>query len=176
MQQAEQTASITSIVPMPTADFCDTYPSAEVLRNRFLSFGGKIACIGPVEIVATRDDNSLVKSTLSEPGKGRVLMVDNNESINCAMLGGNLANLAANNGWAGIVINGAVRDVEELKVAPIAIFALATCPRRSQKCGQGQRGQPARVAGSYIRCGDIIAADSDGVVTLASWAASTPNS
>lgn len=176
MQQAEKTASISPIGTMPTADFCDTYPAAEVLQNRFLSFGGKSACVGPIEIVATRDDNSLVKSTLSEPGNGRVLLVDNSESINCAMLGGNLANLAADNGWVGIVINGAVRDVEELKEAPIAIFALATCPRRSQKCGQGQRGQPVRVAGSLLRCDDIVAADSDGVVTLASWAASQPNS
>ncbi|MDH3429619.1 MAG: ribonuclease E activity regulator RraA [Gammaproteobacteria bacterium] len=176
MQPAKQTAPIASIGSMPTADFCDTYPGAEVLHNRFLSFGGKSACVGPVEIIATRDDNSLVKSTLSEPGDGRVLLVDNNESINCAMLGGNLAKLAADNGWAGIVINGAVRDVDELKVAPIAVFALATCPRRSQKCGHGRRGQPVRVAGTLLRSDDIIAADSDGVVTLASWAVSRPNS
>lgn len=176
MQQAEQTAAVTSLGPMPTADFCDTYPGAQVLQNRFLSFGGRSACVGPIEIVATRDDNSLVKTTLSEPGNGRVLLIDNNESRNCAMLGGNLAILAADNGWAGIVINGAVRDVEELKVAPIAVFALASCPRKSQKLGQGQRGQPVRLGGAYLRCGDIIAADSDGVVTLASWAASPPNS
>jgi regulator of ribonuclease activity A len=176
MQQAEQIASMPPLGPMPTADFCDAYPAAQVLQNRFLSFGGLSACVGPLDIVSTRDDNSLVKTALSEAGNGRVLLIDNNESINCAMLGGNLANLAAENGWAGIVVNGAVRDVDALKVAPVAVFALATCPRKSQKLGQGQRGQPARVGGHYLRCDDIIAADADGVVTLASWAASRPDS
>lgn len=161
---------------MPTADFCDAYPDAQVLQIRYLSFGGHLSCVGAVDIVATRDDNSLVKTVLSEPGNGRVLVIDNAESINCAMLGGNLANLAAECGWAGIVVNGAVRDVDELKEAPIAVFALASCPRKSRKLGKGVRGQPVRIGGSYLRQDDIIAADSDGVVTLASWAAAPPNS
>ena len=157
----------------PTADFCDAHPQAQVLQGRFEGFGARGMCLGPVETVSTRDDNSLVKAALSEPGNGRVLLVDNEASINCAMLGGDLANLAADNGWSGIVINGAVRDVEELREAPVAVFALATCPRKSNKRGIGVRGKPVRLGGAYIRRGDILAADSDGVVFLASWAASS---
>ena len=171
MLHAEQGSPATPIRPQATADFCDDNPSAQVLQYQFISFGGSHGCIGPVETISTRDDNSLVKATLQEDGNGRVLLVDNQASMNCAMLGGNLAQLAADNGWAGVVINGAVRDVEELREAPIAIFALASCPRRSQKRGIGTRGEPVRISGSYIRRDDVMAADADGVVFLASWAA-----
>ncbi len=124
-----------------------------------------------METISTRDDNSLVKATLEEPGNGRILLVDNQGSTTCAMLGGNLAMLAAENGWAGVIVNGAVRDVDELREAPVAVFALATCPRRSRKAGLGTRGKPVRIGGVYVRGEDIIAADADGVVCLASWAA-----
>lgn len=155
----------------PTADFCDANPQAHVLQERFQSFGARNRCLGPVETVSTRDDNSLVKAALAEPGDGRVLLVDNGASINCAMLGGDLAGLAVKNGWTGIVINGAVRDVDELRDTPLAVFALASCPRKSVKRGAGVRGKPVRLNGAYIRRGDVLAADADGVVFLSSWAA-----
>ena len=87
------------------------------------------------------------------------------------MVGGGLAQLAAENGWAGIVVNGAVRDVDELKDAPIAIFALATCPRRSLNRGIGERRRAVRVGGERISHDDFLVADSDGVIILASWRA-----
>jgi regulator of ribonuclease activity A len=169
--QAEQAAPATLIRTQPTADFCDENPSALVLQNGFISCGGSSACVGSVETICTRDDNSLVKATLREPGVGRVLLIDNQGSMTCAMLGGDLAGLAADNGWAGIVVNGAVRDLEELRQTPVGIFALATCPRKSQKRGIGTRGEPVRIGGTYIRRDDIIAADADGVVFLAPYAA-----
>ena len=171
MLQAEQTAFGGPVRPQPTADFCDDNPSAQVLQSGFRGFGGVRGCVGPVETIATRDDNSLVKATLEEPGNGRILLVDNQGSTTCAMLGGNLAMLAAENGWAGVIVNGAVRDVDELREAQVAVFALATCPRRSRKAGLGTRGEPVRIGGVYVRGEDIIAADADGVVCLASWAA-----
>ena len=173
MHHAELVAASTESLAQPTADFCDHNPDAQVLHGQFRSFGGVPACLGRVETVATSDDNSLVKAVLAEPGQGRVLLVDNRASTNCAMLGGDLAELAARSGWAGIVIHGAVRDVEELKVAPLAIFALASCPRKSKKRGLGTRSKPVRIGGSYIQPNDIVAADADGVVFLASWAASS---
>lgn len=150
-----------------TADICDANPAAKVLLCPFTSFGGRERCSGPIEIVATRYDNSLVKKILREPGKGRVLLVDNHGSITCAMLGGNLAALAVENGWAGIIVNGAVRDVLELKEAAIAIYALATCPRRSVNKGIGQRNTKVRVGGERISAGEFLVADADGVVVIA---------
>ena len=172
MLQAEQNAFGAPARPQPTADFCDDNPSAQVLQSSFRSFGGVRGCVGPVETISTRDDNSMVKAALEEPGNGRILLIDNQGSTTCAMLGGNLAVLAAKNGWAGIIVNGAVRDVDELREASVAVFALATCPRRSRKCGLGKQGEPARVGGVYVRRDDIIAADADGVVCLPGWAAS----
>jgi regulator of ribonuclease activity A len=89
------------------------------------------------------------------------------------MLGGDLAELAARSGWAGIVVHGAVRDVEELKKTPLAVFALASCPRKSNKRGIGTRGKPVRIGGSYLQPNDVVAADADGIAFLASWAASS---
>lgn len=170
MQQAELAPASAVIPAQPTADICDANPDAQVLQPQFMSFGGVPMCIGRVETISTSDDNSQVKTVLSEAGDGRVLFVDNSGSRNCAMLGGDLAQLAARTGWAGIIIHGAVRDVEELKAAPLAVFALATCPRKSKKCGLGTRGRPVRIGGTYIQPDDVIAADADGVVLLASWA------
>ena len=149
-----------------TADVCDANPNAKVLQSQFINFGGSDRCIGRVEIISTRYDNSLVKKILCEPGAGRVLLVDNQASITCAMLGGNLANLAVKNNWAGIVVNGAVRDVTELQETPLAVFALATCPKRSTNRGVGERNRPIRVGGEHICTGDLLVADADGVVVL----------
>ena len=152
-----------------TADVCDANPSAKVLQCWFASYGGKSKCAGPIETISTRDDNSLVKTVLAENGAGRILLIDNKASTNCAMIGGNLADIAAKNGWAGIVVNGAVRDVEELRETPIAIFALASCPRRSLNRGIGERGSAVRMGGERISFEDFLVADADGVVVLPSW-------
>lgn len=152
-----------------TADVCDANPGAKVLQCWFSGYGGKTKCAGPIETISTRDDNSLVKTVLAEQGAGRVLVIDNKASTNCAMIGGNLAAIAAQNGWAGIVVNGAVRDVEELQSVPIAIYALATCPRRSLNRGIGERGRAVRMGGERISHDDFLVADADGVVVLPTW-------
>lgn len=168
LHQIEPATTHLHLPAAATADICDANPSAMVLQNRFISFGGKDKCAGPAEIVSTRDDNSMVKKVLSEPGAGRVLLIDNKTSNSCAMVGGGLAQLALDNDWAGIVVNGAVRDVAELKQIPIAVFALASCPRKSINRGIAERGRPVRVGGERINAGDFLVADADGVVLLAS--------
>jgi len=152
-----------------TADVCDANPDAKVIQSWFSSFGGLPKCAGPIETVGTRDDNSVVKQVLAKSGDGRILLIDNKGSTNCAMIGGNLAAMAAENGWLGIVVNGAVRDVAELQEVSIGIFALATCPRRSLNRGIGNRGRAVRVGGERISPGDFLVADGDGVVILPSW-------
>jgi regulator of ribonuclease activity A len=124
-----------------------------------------------VETISVRDDNSAVKQALREQGAGRILLIDNSGSTTCAMLGGDLARTAADNGWAGVVVNGAVRDVDEIGSTRVAVFALATCPRKSTRRGIGTVGKPVRVGGLLIHPGDILAADNDGIAVLPSWAA-----
>ncbi|NQV86356.1 MAG: ribonuclease E activity regulator RraA [Woeseiaceae bacterium] len=168
LHQLESSTSHLHLPAAATADICDANPGARVLLSWFASFGGKGRCAGPVEIVSTRDDNSLVKTVLQEPGAGRVLLIDNQGSCTCAMIGGGLAQLAVDNGWAGIIVNGAVRDTAELKETPLAIFALAPSPRKSINRGVGKRGLPIRVGSERITPDDFLVADADGVVVLAS--------
>ena len=165
-QQTESSVMQLRFPAAATADICDADSDARVLLSWFQSYGGQERCAGPVEIISTRDDNSLVKTVLKEAGAGRILLIDNQASCNCAMLGGGLAKLASDNGWAGVVVNGAVRDSVEIKDIPLAVFALATCPRRSTNRGLGQRGQAVRVGSERINANDYLVADADGVVVL----------
>lgn len=149
-----------------TADLCDKYDVARIIPGPFINYGGSHACIGAVEVISTRDDNSLVSVALKEPGNDRILFVDNSGSTACAMVGGDLARSAHKNGWQGIIVFGAIRDVVELQDVPMPIFALATCPRKSNKRGIGIRGKPTDIAGTTIRPDDIAAADPDGVIVI----------
>lgn len=160
------------LVQRTTADLCDAYPSIQVIERSFCNYGGAPSCGGPIEIISTVNDNAIVRGQLEQPGHGRILVIDNKESKTCAMLGGSLARLAARKGWAGIVVNGAVRDVQDLRATPIGIFAIAACPRRSKKHKSGAVVESARVGGVLMRQKDILVADSDGMVVLQSWAVS----
>lgn len=149
-----------------TADISDANPEAQVVDVAFASFGGRSFCIGPAELMTTIDDNSFVSKTLDEPGEGRVLVVDNSGSTSCAMLGGDLARKAAANGWAGVVVYGAIRDTVELREARLAVFALRATPRKSVKRGIGQRRDALQLPGARFASGDIVAADADGVLVV----------
>lgn len=149
-----------------TADLCDSYEDATVIAARFMGYGSQRVCLGPVEIIITEDDNSLVAAALREPGLGRILLVDNNGSSQCAMVGGDLARAAHDNGWQGIIVNGAIRDTVELEQVPLAIYALYSCPRKSLKRGLGVRGKKTRFINAPVSPDDIVAADADGVIVI----------
>jgi regulator of ribonuclease activity A len=110
------------------------------------------------------DDNSLVRAALAEPGGGRVLVVDGGGSLRRALVGGNVATSAAQNGWAGVLVYGCVRDVAELKSTPVGLYALALNPMPTVKQGQGLRDVYVQIAGLWIRPGDWLYADADGIV------------
>lgn len=149
----------------PTADLCDDHGDAvQVLAGGFASYGGVAAFDGPVSTLSVFEDNSLVRDALEESGDGRVLVVAGGGSDRCALVGGNLGILAADNGWAGIVVDGCVRDAAELREAPVGIRARGTCPRRSVKRGAGDRDVPVTVAGVDLVPGAWLWADDDGIV------------
>lgn len=152
---------------VPTADLCDREGArALVAEPVFRDFGGHVAFAGPVATVRVRDDNLLVRQTLETPGLGRVLVVDNGGSRRCALLGDNLAALAIDHGWAGVIIFGCVRDAAALANLPLGVKALATNPRRSDKAGAGDVGVPVTIAGIAITPGALLTADADGVVVM----------
>ena len=148
-----------------TPDLCDAHGDAvRVAEPVFRDYGGARRFAGQVETLRVFEDNALVRATLETPGRGRVLVVDGGGSVRTALVGGNLAALAASNGWSGIVVNGAVRDLAELTAAPVGIKALAASPRKSAKAGAGERGVEVRLAGLTVAPGNFLWADEDGVL------------
>ena len=153
------------------ADLCDAAEESgtaiAVASPIFRSWGGAARFCGEIETVICRDDNSLVRAALSELGRGRVLAVDNGGSMNCAVLGGNLAALGRQNGWAGVIVNGCARDAVELAAEDFGVLALALHPRRSVKRGEGERGKTAHFAGVDFVPGHFFYADEDGAAVCA---------
>jgi regulator of ribonuclease activity A len=157
-----------------TADLCDSHEdelalgTLRVLEPVFHLFSRPECFSGAAVTLKVFEDNALVRTTLGEPGADRVLVIDGGGSLRCALVGGNLAQLAQQNGWAGIVVNGCVRDTLELNDADVGIAALTTSPRRAQKLGTGERDVPVQLPGAIVRPGEWIYADLDGVLVASS--------
>jgi regulator of ribonuclease activity A len=154
-----------------TADLCDAHAAAlesgalRVLAPLFvLRLGSARTMAGPVATVKVFEDNALVRSTLQTPGEGRVLVIDGGGSLRRALVGGKLGQLAQDNGWAGLLVNGAVRDCDELDRCAIGIRALAACPRPTVKAGVGQVGVPVEIAGALIAPSMWLYEDRDGIL------------
>jgi regulator of ribonuclease activity A len=153
-----------------TADVVDTLRDAAHIFDpgHLKSYGGLTAFGGPVETVRAPEDNVLLRKTLSETGQGRILVVDGLGSRRVALLGGDIASMAARNGWSGCIINGCVRDVNELANIRLGVFAIAACPRKSLKEGSGSCGQTIRLLGVTVAPGNYLYADEDGIVVCSS--------
>ena len=104
-------------------------------------------------------------SKLFQPrGETRVLVVDGAGSTYCALMGDNLATLAIDNNWAGVVINGCIRDAKQIGEMNVGVFAIGTCPRKSIKLGEGDKNIPVAFAGILFKPGNYLYADEDGIV------------
>lgn len=148
-----------------TADICDDHAEeVQVADPVFRAFGRKLAFCGPAHTLRVFEDNALVRAELESAGAGRVLVVDGGGSVRCALVGDRLAALAVDNGWAGIVVFGAIRDSTEIDAMEIGLRALATNPRRSIKRGRGEVGVALSFASTTIAPGDWVYADADGVL------------
>jgi len=153
---------------MKTCDLCDANEGkVQVCEPVFRDFGGLREFSGPAWPVSAFEDNTQVRKAVEMPGEGRVLVVDGGASMRCAMLGGNLAALAEKNGWAGVVINGCIRDSEEVAVCQLGVKALGTHPQRSTKRGEGEAGVSVTVAGVHIEPGFWVYGDEDGLIVAA---------
>jgi regulator of ribonuclease activity A len=151
-----------------TADLYDEH--GEDLQScdlQFRRYGAMHTFSGPIVTVRCFEDNVLLKSVLSEPGDGRVLVVDAGGSLHVAVLGDMIAKIALTNGWSGIVVNGAVRDVAILNELPIGIKALGSNPRKSKKLGGGDRDIAVQFGSATFQPGHTLYSDEDGIVTLA---------
>ena len=153
-----------------TTDLCDDHADLlaqgrlAVLPPVFRRFGQIVKFSGPAVTLKVFEDNALVRSTLEGPGNGGVLVIDGGASLRRALVGGQLGVLAEHNGWAGIVVDGCIRDCDEINVCQIGVRALGTHPRKSGKTGAGQRDVRIQVSGVAVSPGDWIYADADGVL------------
>lgn len=148
-----------------TADLFDAHGEAcRVLEPALRSLGGRARFGGAVVTLKLHEDNSLVRDALGEAGEGRVLVVDGGGSLRCALVGDRLAAKGVENGWAGIVVWGCVRDAAILRTLDIGCMALATNPAKSVKRGQGLRDVPVTFLGATVAPGDWLYADEDGVL------------
>lgn len=163
-----------------TCDLWDAHKNAapevfRVLPPVLRDFGARRVFCGPVVTVKCYEDNSLVKAAVESAGFeetpdgriGKVLVVDGAGSLRRALLGGNLAAAAARNGWAGVVIDGCVRDVAELAVLDVGIRALASIPMATDRKNQGLQNIAVQIQGVWVHPGDWLYADADGIVISA---------
>ena len=148
-----------------TADLYDRYEDqVRVCEPILHDFGGRPTFFGAAVTVKCFEDNTQIKSVLGEPGEGRVLIADAGGSLRCAMLGDLIAASAVDQGWAGVVLFGCVRDVAALAGMDLGIKALASIPRKSVRRGEGQRDLPVTFAGVRFAPGDWVYADGDGIL------------
>ena len=153
-----------SDVEFMTTDLSDAHKDVRYLAPGYQDFGGKTRFHGPAKTLLTFEDNTKLRAAVEQAGNGQVLVVDGGGSMNCALFGGNLAKLAAQNGWAGIIIHGCVRDRAELAAEAVGIKALASHPKKSLKRDLGSFDMSLNFSGVTVHPGDWIYADEDGVL------------
>ena len=157
-----------TIEPRPTADLVDDIgPEVRSCDLQLRQFGGRSQFAGPITTVTCFEDNALLKSILSEPGDGGVLVIDGDGSLHCALVGDLIAGLGVDNGWSGLIVNGAVRDSAALRTLDIGIKALGTNPRKSAKTGNGVRDAAVEFGGVVFVPGEVVHSDDDGIVVVA---------
>jgi regulator of ribonuclease activity A len=144
-------------------EFGDRLDSCDIQLNQY---GGVRSFEGEIVTFRSDEDNLVLKSLVSSPGHGKVLVVDCGGSVHAAMLGDNMASRAAENGWRGIIVHGAVRDVGALARIPLGVKALGSNPRRSKKDGRGEQNVTVRFGGATFEPGRHLVSDDDGLIVL----------
>ena len=149
-----------------TADLCDEFIDVlKVVQPIGLNdYGANKGFYGEIVTIKCFENNPLVRRTLSENGKGKVLVIDGGGSKKCALTGDNIAQLAFDNNWNGIIINGCIRDSEAISKIKIGVKALATNPTKSGKKEDGELNIPINFGEVTFNAGEYIYADEDGIV------------
>ena len=150
---------------LKTADLSDEFDGhVQVAESVFRDYGGVKAFSGEIVTLRVFEDNSLVALEVETDGHGRVLVVDGGGSVRRSLVGDRLAQLACDNGWAGLVVNGAIRDSADIAGMPIGVKALNTIPRKTDKQGVGDREVTVHFAGVTFEPGHYVYADEDGIL------------
>lgn len=150
---------------LPTADLFDERgDELQSVAVQFASLGGSMRFSGKIRTVKCFEDNALLKSVLATPGDGAVLVVDGGGSLRSALMGDMIAESAVKNGWAGVVIYGAIRDRVALSTLDLGVKALGSNPRKSTKTGAGVADEAVEIAGVIFTPGRSVYCDEDGIL------------
>lgn len=155
---------------LSTPDLCDAYEadiengSIRVLDGIFKNYGLQYSFFGQAVTIKCFEDNSVVKELVATPGEGRVIVMDGGGSLRRAILGDMLAEKAAINGWAGLVINGCIRDCDQIAKTNIGVKAINTHPMKTVKRGIGDLNVMVTFAGQTIKPGDWVYSDNNGII------------
>lgn len=148
-----------------TADIFDSRPDDfQSVSLQLQTFGGLSRFHGAIRTIRCFEDNGLVKQVLQTPGHGNVLVVDGGMSLRSALMGDMIASSAVENGWAGVVIFGAIRDRAEIAKLALGVKALGSNPRKSSKAGEGAVDEVLVIDDVTFRPGSTIFCDEDGVL------------
>ena len=149
-----------------TSDLCDACAEAVACVLPLRSYGRRRSFAGTIRTIRCHDDIALMRDTVAKPGHDQVLVIDGGGSLARALFGDVMAAIAVRNGWAGLVIHGAIRDSVEIDAMDIGVKALGTAPRRGERSGAGDVGVPVQFGGVTFTPGLRLVADDDGVIVL----------
>jgi regulator of ribonuclease activity A len=151
-----------------TADLSDENEGRiQIVLPGLRNFGGNTRFYGEMVTIKSLGDFSLVREQVKSPGDGKVLVVDNEALMDCAMLGDLLAAEALDNAWQGVVINGCIRDSVDIAAMGIGVKALATIPMRGSGEGGGELNVVVEFLGAVFRPGEYLYSDEDGILLCA---------
>jgi regulator of ribonuclease activity A len=149
-----------------TSDLCDACAQAQVCELPFVGFGRRRAFSGRIRTVRCDAGLAALRDLVRQAGEGQVLVVDGAGLPWRALFGDVMGAILGDRGWAGIVVNGWVRDRNELDAMDIGVKALGTVPRRADTGGSGEVDVPVRFGGITFTPGATLVADEDGVIVL----------
>ena len=148
---------------MTLPDLSDKYPDQiQIGKLTLKSYGRTGSMAGEIYTVSCSDDNSIVKSVLSRDGQNKILVIDASGVSHASMVGDQIAESALKNNWAGIVVNGYIRDVEALRDLDIGIFAKGAVPMKTEKHGHGFEDIMISFGSTVMHSGNWIYVDENG--------------
>ena len=149
-----------------TSDLCDACEDAQACTLPLRGYGAHRAFAGHIRTIRCHEDIALMRDLVNQPGFGQVLVSDRGGSMARAIFGDVMAGVASRNGWAGLVINGAIRDGHEIDGMDIGVKALGTVPKRGERKGAGEQDVAVSFGGLTFVPGRRLVADDDGVIVL----------
>ncbi|PMO52841.1 ribonuclease E activity regulator RraA [Vibrio breoganii] len=148
-----------------TSALCDVYlDQVDVVEPMFSNFGGSASFAGQVTTIKCFEGNGLIRSVLEQDGQGRVLLIDGGGSLRRALIDAEIASLAEENEWEGLVVYGSVREIDELEDMSIGIQALASIPVGASQTDVGELDVPVNFGGVSFLPEDYLYADNTGII------------